>query len=62
MAFLSLELPAGTFDINVTPDKRSVFVQREVAIVNALGQVRLMCELLYCLCCTLWASLTQHVR
>jgi DNA mismatch repair ATPase MutL len=42
MAFLSLELPAGTFDINVTPDKRSVFVQREVAIVNALGQVRSM--------------------
>jgi len=40
MAFLSFELPPGTFDINVTPDKRSVFMQREVAIVNALGQVR----------------------
>ena len=39
MAFLSFELPAGTFDINVTPDKRSVFMQREVALVNALGQV-----------------------
>jgi DNA mismatch repair ATPase MutL len=39
MAFLSFELPPGTFDINVTPDKRSVFVQREVAVVNALQQV-----------------------
>lgn len=43
MAFLCFELPAGTFDINVTPDKRSVFVQKEVAIVNALGQVRQHC-------------------
>jgi DNA mismatch repair ATPase MutL len=39
MAVLSFELPPGTFDINVTPDKRSVFVQREVAMVNALQQV-----------------------
>jgi DNA mismatch repair ATPase MutL len=40
MAFLCFELPAGTFDVNVTPDKRSVFIQKEVAIMNALGQVR----------------------
>lgn len=39
MAFLSLDLPPGTFDINVTPDKRSVFMQKEVAVVTALGQV-----------------------
>jgi DNA mismatch repair ATPase MutL len=40
MAFLCFELPPGTFDVNVTPDKRSVFIQKEVAIMNALGQVR----------------------
>jgi DNA mismatch repair ATPase MutL len=40
MAFLCFELPAGSFDVNVTPDKRSVFIQKEVAIMNALGQVR----------------------
>lgn len=38
LAFLCFELPAGTFDVNVTPDKRSVFIQRETAIMTALGQ------------------------
>lgn len=39
MAFLCFELPPGSFDVNVTPDKRSVFVQREVALVSTLQQV-----------------------
>ena len=39
LAFLSIELPHGSYDVNVTPDKRSVFVQREVAIMAALEKV-----------------------
>jgi hypothetical protein len=39
MAFLSFQLPDGSYDINVTPDKRSVFMQKEAAIMAALGQV-----------------------
>lgn len=39
LAFLHFELPAGSFDVNVTPDKRTVFVQHETTILTALQQV-----------------------
>jgi hypothetical protein len=51
MAFLCFDLPPGSFDVNVTPDKRSVFIQREVAIMNALGQVRLRLCYSECILC-----------
>lgn len=40
LLFLHLTLPPGSFDVNVTPDKRAVFVQKESAIITAVVQVR----------------------
>eukprot|EP00698_Gefionella_okellyi_P015149 TRINITY_DN425_c0_g1_i1.p1 TRINITY_DN425_c0_g1~~TRINITY_DN425_c0_g1_i1.p1 ORF type:complete len:850 (-),score=207.53 TRINITY_DN425_c0_g1_i1:49-2520(-) len=36
MFVLDFTLPAGSFDVNVTPDKRKVFIHGEAAIVDAL--------------------------
>ena len=36
IAVLDISLPEGTFDVNVTPDKRTVFVGSEKALVDAL--------------------------
>jgi hypothetical protein len=41
MAFLSFQLPPGSYDINITPDKRTVFMQQEVSIMNALQEVNI---------------------
>ena len=40
MVILNLELPTASYDVNVTPDKRKVFMQAEGEIVAALEQVR----------------------
>ncbi|OQS04853.1 mismatch repair endonuclease PMS2, partial [Thraustotheca clavata] len=36
--FLDIKLPSGCFDVNVTPDKREVFVKEEVALMEALRE------------------------
>merc|ERR1711965_1065823 len=36
IAVLDISLPEGTFDVNVTPDKRTVFVGSEKALVDGL--------------------------
>lgn len=38
MAVLDFHLPRDAYDINVTPDKRKVFLHREAAILTALQQ------------------------
>jgi hypothetical protein len=40
LAFLHFALPPGACDVNVTPDKRTVFVQQEGKILDALVQAR----------------------
>jgi DNA mismatch repair ATPase MutL len=37
---LDLRLPAGGYDINVTPDKRAIMLHGEAALMAALQQVR----------------------
>ena len=37
---LNLQLPSGTFDVNVTPDKRIIMVQDERSLIER-AQVRL---------------------
>ncbi len=44
LAFLDFHLPPGAYDINVTPDKRKVFVQHETAIMTAFAQVCCRCS------------------
>lgn len=38
IAVLNFVLPAGAFDVNVTPDKRRVLLQRESEVVEGLGR------------------------
>jgi DNA mismatch repair ATPase MutL len=39
VAVLALALPPDSYDVNVTPDKRKVFMEGEVQLVAALEQV-----------------------
>jgi len=41
LAVLDIRLPEGTFDVNVTPDKRTVFVGSEKALVEGLREALL---------------------
>jgi DNA mismatch repair protein PMS2 len=36
VAVLDFQLPADQFDVNVTPDKRKVFLQGEAAVLQRL--------------------------
>ncbi|KAJ1980139.1 ATP-binding mismatch repair protein [Dimargaris xerosporica] len=36
--FLNLEFPSGTFDVNVSPDKRTVFLHHEAQVIQGLRE------------------------
>jgi DNA mismatch repair ATPase MutL len=47
---LNLSLPPDCYDINVTPDKRKVFMEHETLILAALKQVGIFTEIQQYLC------------